>query len=340
MKNPSCWERSDLNRHLQHALDLELWTIPLYLTALYSIRDLPKTKHENFPEVPKLIFSVVIQEMLHAEIVCNLCNALGYSPKFKCPVYDESKGIPFIHPLRHLLPDDLRGYEVKLQALNKESLRLFCAIELPHPKKEIIWEHEGRYNSIAELYEALKSGVTALWHTCYVGESNNTKQKNNFKEYHNQHGKRPGFSIIINSLDTALKAIEAIVEQGEGADTKNVPADFRPHIIKDEIVFDAAWFRGNLSHYHKFKILLHSHHTLPAVYKEEKTENAETANLEMIKNYLNFWNVMEVNFNREGNEMPEMFWQQMRALGNSIADVWQSGMCPDFNLDIPNLPGH
>ena len=340
MKNPSCWERSDLNRHLQHALDLELWTIPLYLTALYSIKDLPKTKHEDFPETAKLIFSVVIQEMLHAEIVCNLSNALGYSPKFKCPVYDESKGIPFIHPPHHLLPDDLKGYQVKLQALNKESLQLFCAIELPHPKEEIVWESKGKYNSIAELYEALKSGVTALWDTCYVGEHNNTKQKNNFKEYHNQHGKKPGFSIVINSLETALKAIEAIVEQGEGADTKNVPADFRPHVIRDEVVFGAAWFKGNLSHYHKFKILLHSHHKLPSVCNEAITEEAKTANLDMIKNYLNFWKVMEAGFNKEGNDMPESFWKDMFALGNSIAKVWQSGMCPDFNLDIANTPAH
>jgi hypothetical protein len=323
--------------HLQHALDLELWTIPLYLTALYSIKGVPKSKHDEFPETAKLIFSVVLQEMLHAEIVCNLSNALGHSPKFTCPVYDESKGIPFIHPPHHLLPDDLKGYKVKLQALNKESLQLFCAIELPHPKKEIVWEHKNRYDSIAELYEALKQGITALWDSCYVGDSNNTKQKNNFKEYHNQHGKKPGFSIIINSLDAALKAIEAIVEQGEGADAEKIPPDFRPHIIRDEIVFDAAWYKGSLSHYHKFKILLHSHHNLPAVYDERITEEGSAANLNMIQNYLHFWNVMETNFNKDGNEMPMGFWQGMGMLGNSIATVWEAGMCPDFNLHTSNM---
>ena len=336
MKNPSHWDRSDLHKHLQHALDLELWTIPLYLTAVYSIKDLPKTKHGNFPGAAKLILSVVIQEMLHAEILWNLSNALGFSPEFHRPTYDESKGIPFIHPPRHSLPDALHGYQVKPQALNKESLKLFCAIELPHPRKEIVWEKESRYNAQPELYEALRLGVASLWDTCYVGESNNRKQKSNFKEYHNEHGKEHGFSIIINSRGEALKAVEAIIEQGEGADSKNVPADFRPHVITDEVVMEAAWFKANLSHYQKFKMLLHSYHKLPPVYTEDDriTEEAKSSNEHLIRNYLKFWNVMEQNFNTEGTEMSPAFWRSMWDLTNSITAVWQSGKCPDFNIDI------
>lgn len=335
MKHPSQWDRSDLHKHLQHALDLELWTIPLYLTAVYSIKDLPKTKHGDFPPAAKLILSVVIQEMLHAEIVWNLSNALGFSPKFRCPAYDESKGIPFIHPPHHSVPDELKGYQVKPQALNKESLKLFCAIEMPHPRQEIIWEKQNRYNAQPELYEALRLGVDSLWDACYVGESNNRKQKSNFKEYHNQHGKEHGFSIIINSREDALKAIEAIIEQGEGADSKNVPAGFRPHEITDEVVMEAAWFKGNLSHYQKFKMLLHSYHKLPPVYKENDviTEEAKMANENLRSNYLKFWKVMEENFKTEGPEMSPGFWGSMWELTNAIAAVWQSGTCPDFNID-------
>jgi Ferritin-like len=330
LKNPANWDKSDLHRHLQHALDLEIWTIPLYLTALYSIKDLPQNKHEEFPEAAKLIFSVVIQEMLHVEIMANLSNALGYSPKFKHPVYDESKGIPFIHPLHHLLPEDLKGYEVRPQALNRDSLRLFCAIEMPHARKEIVWENESRYNCISELYTALKSGVSALWNDYYVGETNNTKQKNNFKEYHNRQGRQHGFSIAINSVETALAAIEAIIEQGEGADARHVSPDFRPHPITDEVVFGAAWFKGNLSHYQKFRILLHSHHKIPPVYSEDMTGDCEAAHHEMMDAYLKFWNEMEICFNTERNEMSAAFWSSMYGLGHSIAKAWQSGMCPRF----------
>src|SRR6185503_8396851 len=110
MKHPSHWTKQDLHHHLQHALNLELWTIPLYLTALYSIKDLKKLKHEQYPEAAKLIFSVVVQEMLHVELVCNISNALGFSPKFLPPVYDEHKGIPFIHPAKDSLPPVLHDY--------------------------------------------------------------------------------------------------------------------------------------------------------------------------------------------------------------------------------------
>jgi hypothetical protein len=56
----------------------------------------------------------------------------------------------------------------------------------------------------------------------------------------------------------------------------------------------------------------------------------------MINNYLHFWNVMETNFNKEGKDMPETFWKEMSVIGNSIAKVWELGMCPDFNLNISN----
>src|ERR1041385_3441635 len=192
MKHPLRWDKSDLHHHLQHALNLEIWTIPLYLTALYSIKDLKKLKHAEYPDAAKLIFSVVIQEMLHAELVCNISNALGFSLKFLPPSYDEEKGIPFIHPTKDCLPDALHGYAVKPQALNEHGLRLFCAIELPHPKKEMLWAKEKSYVCISELYEALKLGISTLWNECYVGDERNKKQKNTFKEYHNIHGRHHG----------------------------------------------------------------------------------------------------------------------------------------------------
>lgn len=111
MKNPAHWTKGDLYHHLQQAIDLEFWTIPLYLTSLYSIKGLKNCDKKNYPPAALLIESVVIQEMLHLEIVCNLCNALGYSPCFNPPHYNEQKGIPFIHPKN--LPDEILNYEIQ-----------------------------------------------------------------------------------------------------------------------------------------------------------------------------------------------------------------------------------
>ena len=49
------------------------------IAAMYSIRD-PAS------EAFQLIQSVVNQEMLHLQLVCNLCNAFGRPPEFKIPV--------------------------------------------------------------------------------------------------------------------------------------------------------------------------------------------------------------------------------------------------------------
>ncbi|HYM95104.1 MAG TPA: ferritin-like protein [Chitinophagaceae bacterium] len=340
MKHPSSWNRSDLHHHLQHALNLELWTIPLYLTALYSIKDLKKLKHNEYPDAAKLILSVVVQEMLHMELVCNISNALGHSPRFEHPSYDEQKGIPFIHPAKNYLPPELNGYTVKPHALNENSLRLFCAIELPHPKKEIDWEKEKTYNSIADLYEALKMGISALWNECYVGDERNTKQKNTFTEYHNIHGKSHGFSQNVHSVETAIKAIDAIIEQGEGADTKHVPADFRPHPVEGGKGFETGGYKGNLSHYQKFRMLLHSHNQLPSVYTETNGEKNMTVQQNLKKIFSDFLAEMQDNFNNDLEEMPDPFWKNMFALGDALTAVWESGLCPDFNFTIIDKPGY
>ena len=186
------------------------------------------------------------QEMLHLEIVCNLCNAFGFTPHIHAPCYDESKGIPFIHPKNEVLPSALHGYVCKPGALNEASLKLFCAIELPHARHEIIWENQKAYHSIAEMYVALKEGITYLWDQYFVGDAHNIRQKNTFCEYHNKDGRNHGFSQAITNLPSAIKALDAIVEQGEGADGKRVHADFRPPQLEAGKSFDPEIGRAHV----------------------------------------------------------------------------------------------
>jgi hypothetical protein len=202
---------------------------------------------------------------------------------------------------------------------------------LPHPRSTIAWEQQLTYHSIADMYAALKEGLSHLWMNCYVGDDNNKKQKNTFREYHNKAGRSHGFSQVINSLNAALKGIDAIVEQGEGADSKHVSADFRPPKIDAGKEFDPGWFRGDLSHYHKFNMLRYHHKHLPEVHAETPETNAVMEQEQLNTVYHAFLDELNKSFSTDGPEMTNEFWNSMFALSNAIMTVWEKGSRPEFN---------
>ena len=67
------WDLGHLRTHLQAAAELEAWTIPYYMAAMFSIVDRSSDPYQ-------LIQSVVHQEMLHLQLVANVANSYGYSP--------------------------------------------------------------------------------------------------------------------------------------------------------------------------------------------------------------------------------------------------------------------
>ena len=90
------WTADRVRQHLQNAVYLEMWTVPLYLTAAYSLDAPPAgTGRPEFAATPTKhgkpdfgsftqadynqyafndIFSIAIQEMLHVELAGNLLN--------------------------------------------------------------------------------------------------------------------------------------------------------------------------------------------------------------------------------------------------------------------------
>src|SRR5271155_2220969 len=72
------WNIGHLHRHLQYAVDLEIWTIPFYMSDLYSIQD-------RSSAASQAIQSVINQEMLHVQMASNVSNAYGLSPRFSPP---------------------------------------------------------------------------------------------------------------------------------------------------------------------------------------------------------------------------------------------------------------
>ncbi|WP_107040372.1 ferritin-like domain-containing protein [Brumimicrobium mesophilum] len=328
MINPHKWKKQDFYNHLQHAVDLELWTIPLYMTSLYSIKEIEGLSPIQYSKTAKLILSVINEEMLHLEIACNLCNALGYSPVINPPVYSKDNGIPFLKPNK--LPHDLRDYSLQLGPLDVNQLKLFCAIEFPQKVGAEFWENTQEFESIAELYAAISIGVENFWEECFDPE--NEKQKSNFKGYESKNNSNLGFSQNIDSLENALKGIEAIIEQGEGAEGNSIPDLYRPPILEENQPYHPGWFEGDICHFQKFHLLLKNPEILPVTYKISENSSNGIAQRSLNSCYSNFLNELEISFNTKNNTMTSGFWTSMMELPRKIQQVWASGICPDWNV--------
>ena len=97
-----------LHRHVYAAMQLEHATIPLYLTALYSI--VPGKNSEGF----HILRAVAVEEMLHLTLVCNLMNAIGGRPDLTMPGFTPN------YPA--YLPDGEEDFLAGLQRFSPEAI--------------------------------------------------------------------------------------------------------------------------------------------------------------------------------------------------------------------------
>jgi hypothetical protein len=146
----------------QAAVNVELFTIPLYMGTLYSIQGThqinskgqsyfkgrlwpgaaitanPKTANEI---AFNSIFSVFIQEMLHLQLAANIVTAIGRNPSFTSEaLQDQNNGWTCYGPDKTVIPHiiDLRDMDapytdlkVNIAAVSKQQFNLFLAIEEP-----------------------------------------------------------------------------------------------------------------------------------------------------------------------------------------------------------------
>ncbi len=207
---------------LQNAIELEHATIPPYLTAMFSIK--PNTERDIWG----IIHSIVIEEMLHMTIASNILNALGGHPKI-----DHASFVPEYPTTLPMGIGD--GLEVNLQKLSKEAVKdTFMQIEEPEDPLEFPKVETGllkaasappEFHTIGEFYDALKNKISDLAPDKLPGDP--SLQVTAF------FGSELLFPIL--TKDDAIKAINIIVEQGEG--TSTAPIDFE----------------GEIAHYYKFE---------------------------------------------------------------------------------------
>jgi Ferritin-like len=216
-----------LREHLQWAIELEHFTLPPYLCALYSLDAIRN------PEASEVVFSVLVEEMLHMTLAANVLNAIGGHPRLDSP-----RMLPG-YPRR--LPHGDCSFEVPLLRFGPEALDVFLKIEQPAAPSDLPESDE--YETIGQFYGAIRDSVCAL---CVdLGESR-VFCGDSARQIADAPFAGGGRIIAVNGLATALAALNEIVEQGEGA--KHVEVWDGDH---DEIHPD----REHVAHYYRFQEL-------------------------------------------------------------------------------------
>jgi rubrerythrin len=204
-----------LLKALQQAIQLEHATIPTYLYALYSI------KQNSNTTIQKLLLSVVTEEMLHMALACNILNAIGGSPVIDHP--------QFVPQYPGLLPGAVETQlVVPLARFSLDLVKnVFMIIEEPETPLSFPVEAAVAMPSqtIGQFYDAIKQQIKKGGKSLFVGKS--AKQVTSVYW--------PDELIKVTNVDSALRAIEIIVEQGEGTTTS--PLDLE----------------GTFAHYYRFE---------------------------------------------------------------------------------------
>src|SRR5271157_2434991 len=117
MTPPQITTIEKLHEYLYHAMQLEHGTIPVYLTALYSLHP------GSNSDAHHIIRTVAVEEMLHLSLVANVMNAVGGTPDLTQP--------DFVPPFPAYLPDGETDFQVDLQPFSQDAVTTFLNIERP-----------------------------------------------------------------------------------------------------------------------------------------------------------------------------------------------------------------
>ncbi len=186
---------SELKDRIQLALELEHFTIPPYLCALWSV------KAGGHAHIEGILKGIVIQEMLHMGLCCNLLVAIGGTPQINTPTAvpeypDFPPGVDLSEP-------------VALRPLSKPVVQLFLEVEHPqHPPIPIpLAAVAPVFPTIGDFYDSILQGLQNLNPPFTL----NGQLETSFWT---------GDALVkIGSLAEAVQAIQLIKEQGEGTTT-------------------------------------------------------------------------------------------------------------------------
>lgn len=211
-----------IKQSLQTALELEYSTLPLYLSAMFSLEVQNYTAYNT-------IRSVAMEEMVHMAIAANILSAIGGTPSFK--------NIQVKYPTQGLPGGAEPDLHIGLSKYSKNQLKNFMRIELPVFLLDDL-ELPEEYPTISVFYNQIKQAILDN------AEEINTLVKAGGRS--NQVGDDIGFSTFgyqegTNSAERLCAGIDEILEQGEGA-------------TAGDLITTSA-FESEESHYAKFAAL-------------------------------------------------------------------------------------
>lgn len=310
------WNVGHLRDHLQAAAELEAWTIPYYMAAMFSIVD-------RSSEAYQLVQSVVHQEMLHVQLVANIANAYGLSPRFGPGTFPyEGTKIPHLDfaldrndPIKLFSP-----YSAEIGPLDELRINGMCLIEYPEwdtGSKPDFRDDVTEYGSIGEFYDAIEYGARQLASQIVGG----VNQVDMFSAFYRSLPQTTVNTSGAEALAQVNLLIDVIRDQGEAAK------------VNDEI--DPAFqntaddSEPESSHYEKFCQIKSK--ALPVTYpvKDVSEHTAEDAGrlTILVEHFALF--TATLNDLLAGHN-PAGFAPLMATIGGNILACWKSGVTPRF----------
>lgn len=198
----------DAQEMLQTAIGVEFGTLPPYLYAMFSI-----PPGENLEAMAR-IKSVVLQEMIHMCLACNILNAIGGDPVLTPPVYPGPLpgdiGPPGGQPLIiNLLPFSEAAMQQGMNIEQPEKVPDFPVGEM------LKAEAPPQAITIGQFYAALDAFLSTLPASAWIPNRNQIDDSQFFT----------GQLFAVNCYADAHQAISDIVSEGEG--TPDSPLDFQ-----------------------------------------------------------------------------------------------------------------
>ena len=209
------------------AAELEHLVMLQYLFAAFSLKQSVSEglSEETLVAVQrwrKTLLGIAEQEMLHLALVQNLLTAVGAAPRlarpnFPMPAYSYPAGVriellsfgeaalrhfAFLERPEEIDIEDAEGFEAIEQA-----------VALPHDEQDEIVPHLQEFETIGQLYRSIQAGLEHLADRIgpgrlFIGTANAQATQEHFRWEE---------LVAVTDLASASRAIDTIVEQGEGA---------------------------------------------------------------------------------------------------------------------------